>query len=321
MNPEALERWLETAIRGWTSVRVDSIVEVPGGWESDVYDLRVGQGVDPDTTVERLALRRYPGDGAVASREFTGMHHLHAVHYPVPEVLGVEPSPDVLGRPFMVMRWADGEARSWDAADLEALAGLMADLHRLDWRPLLTGAPAELPGAMELVSGWRGLLESFPMSWFAECLDWASGPASQIDTQPAIVHLDFHTGNVLIGPNGTATVIDWTQVGVGDRRMDVAWTELLISMALDRDAAARYRAGYEQVAGSLEHMEWFEVIMAAKRLFSVVVSVRAGSEALGMRPEARERMIADIHTLSVPWQRVKEITAIDVVEARQLFEE
>lgn len=67
-------------------------------------------------------------------------------------------------------------------------------------------------------------------------------------------------------------------------------------------------------------MEWFEMASAVKRLFSVLVSLQIGPEAMGMRSEARDRMMADIHTLEVPWRRVKEISGIDVVEARRLFE-
>jgi len=59
---------------------------------------------------------------------------------------------------------------------------------------------------------------------------------------------------------------------------------------------------------------------AVRRQFSVLVSLQIGPEAMGMRAEARDRMMADIHTLEVPWRRVKEISGIDVVDARRLFE-
>ncbi len=320
MHSADLERWLTTQLPRWENARIESLVEVAGGWESDVYDVRVRRGTGGrDTEIERMALRRYTGVGEVAKREFDGMRSLFEIGYPVPEILGVETSAGVLGRPFMVMRWVEGEIRSWRDADLDALAQLLADLHRLDWH-LLRAGPPEPPGAFELIDRWREQLAGFQIDSLAECLDWAAQSAASIRSQPAIVHLDFHTGNVLIGADGSATVIDWTQVGVADRRLDVAWTEMLLSMALDQAAAARLRTAYERAAGPLEHMEWFEMASAAKRLFSVLVSLRAGPEVMGMRPEARERMMSDIHTLEVPWRRVKEISGIDVVEARRLFE-
>lgn len=318
MNPDALQRWLSTALPRWESARVESIEEVDGGWESDVYCVRVRHGTDQGFGSERLALRRYTGDGEVVRREFAGMQHLFASGYPVPEVLAFEPSDEVLGRPFMMMRWVDGEVRSWNAADIAGLARLMSDLHRSDWRPLHSGP--EAPTATDALDGWEEQLAEFATPSVQSCLGWARRSAASIGSLPAIVHLDFHTGNVLIGSDGSATVIDWTQVGVADRRFDVAWTELLLSMALGRDAATRFRTAYEQDSGVIGHMEWFEAVMAMKRLFSVLVSVRAGPEALGMRPEARDRIERDIPTLAMPWLRVREVTGIDVVEARVLFD-
>lgn len=320
LDTAAFERWLSAHLPDWEAARVESLVEVDGGWESDVYDIRVRHGTTERGPVERLALRRYAGDGDVALREFDGMRHLFLAGYPVPEVLGVESSDDVLGGPFVVMRWVDGEIKSWHAADLDHLARLMVDLHRLDWRPLHPEWSAAPGDASDLVTAWRGQLAAFPLDSLTECLDWAEESAGSISPQPAIVHLDFHTGNVLIGTDGSATVIDWTQIGVADRRLDVAWTELLLEMAVDRTAAARFRAAYERVAEPLDHMEWFEMASAAKRLFSVLASLDMGPETMGMRPEARERMMSDIHTLEVPWRRVREISGIDVTEARRLFE-
>lgn len=320
MDPEVLERWLSAAMPAWAPVRIESITEVAGGWESDVYDVRVRDTPSRRDEVDRLALRRYSGNSEVAQREFDGMRHLFDVGYPVPEVLAVERSADVLGRPFMVMRWVDGEIRSWHDADLDGLATLLADLHRLDWRPLHPDSSAVAGDASELVREWREALTAFPLDSLAACLDWAAESAGSIRPQQAIVHLDFHTGNVLIGPDGSVTVIDWTQVGVADRRLDITWTELLLEMALDRTAAARFRAAYERATEPLEHMEWFEMASAVKRLFSVLASLELGPEAMGMRPEARERMVADVHTLEIPWRRVKEISGIDVTEARRLFQ-
>ncbi len=320
MNADALAGWLETALPNWRSIRVDSILEVPGGWESDVYDIRVRRGEQPPYEFERLAIRRYAGDGDVARREFDGMQHLYDAGYPVPEVLAVDPSTGVLGRPFLAMRWADGEVLPWGRADLGSLARLMSDLHRLDWHPLLVARGSEAPSLVEQLDHWETDLAPFGLPSVESCLEWARRSASPIEMQPAIVHLDFHTGNVLIDSNGSATVIDWTQVGVADRRFDVAWTELLLTIAVGWGAAARFRAAYELEAGVLGDMEWFEALMALKRLFSVVVSVRVGPEAMGMRPEARERIVDNLPTLAVPWRTVRDITGIDVIEARALFE-
>ena len=41
--------------------------------------------------------------------------------------------------------------------------------------------------------------------------------------------MDIHSDNILIQPDGEVVVIDWTQVGVSDPRLDLAWTRNLMS--------------------------------------------------------------------------------------------
>ncbi|MBQ0036754.1 MAG: phosphotransferase [Firmicutes bacterium] len=46
-----------------------------------------------------------------------------------------------------------------------------------------------------------------------------------------IIHLDFHTGNVLVDGNGECTVIDWMTAARGNRAVEVAMMEFLFSEA------------------------------------------------------------------------------------------
>lgn len=56
---------------------------------------------------------------------------------------------------------------------------------------------------------------------------------SRLDRLPdgdALVHLDFHPGNVLIGPSGPV-IIDWSNTSVGDPAADVGQTLLILECA------------------------------------------------------------------------------------------
>jgi aminoglycoside phosphotransferase (APT) family kinase protein len=80
---------------------------------------------------------------------------------------------------------------------------------------------------------------------------------------PVLCHGDFHPGNVLVSPGGSALyVVDWTNVGVGDRHGDIAWTLLWFEIAgaaaprrasrvlmrvLRRRLQRAYLTGYQQV--------------------------------------------------------------------------
>lgn len=125
---------------------------------------------------------------------------------------------------------------------------------------------------------------------------------------------------VLIGSDGSATVIDWTRVGVADRRIDVALDRVArVDGARSggrRSFPGRIRAD-DRATGTHGVVR---VAMAPKRLFTAWVIDRGRPVALGFRPEARRRIEMDLHTLAVPWLRMREITGIDVGEAGRRFE-
>ena len=49
--------------------------------------------------------------------------------------------------------------------------------------------------------------------------------------EDTIIHLDFHTGNVLVDDKGNCTVIDWMTAARGNRAVEVAMMEFLFSEA------------------------------------------------------------------------------------------
>lgn len=97
--------------------------------------------------------------------------------------------------------------------------------------------------------------------------------------------------NILIQPDGSPSVIDWTGFGVTDYRFDLAWTLVLSYGHLNIEASLAFLQGYQLAAGAkVENIEVFEVTACARRLFDVSTSILEGAESRGMRPEAVELM-------------------------------
>lgn len=323
MDREALAAWFESHL-DWDRQRITSIVELDGGWESDIYRI----GLSHDDGVEDLVIRRYVGaDGPIkARREHDGMLHLHRAGYPVPLVHAVEVDPTLLGRPFLVMEWVPGRVdRGWpEVLQPDQLGGfvqLLVDLHGLDWRPFAEPADRDdlaAGRATERQIDEARTLEGMP-SGFRAVLDWLADhvPASKVEA--AVVHWDFHVGNILVADDGRTTVVDWTQITATDPRFDVAWTRLLIAMAVGRSAADVFLAEYERRAAALPDLSFYDVAAAFKRLYSVAASLVSGPETLGMRPEAAERMRAGLPTLAVPYRTVREHTGLRIAEVEALL--
>jgi aminoglycoside phosphotransferase (APT) family kinase protein len=52
--------------------------------------------------------------------------------------------------------------------------------------------------------------------------------AERAELRPGVVHCDLHPDNVMLTADGPV-LIDWTRSGVGDRRMDLAHTWLIVA--------------------------------------------------------------------------------------------
>lgn len=324
MNTRQLATWLDMAIPEWAVTVVENLVEIPGGWESDVYrfDLRHG----PDGLLERLVLRCYVRSG-IAEREYTGMRWLWEAGYPVPEVLAVDPDGTAVGRPCMVMRFIPSASdRSWpdvlEPAVFPQFVDLLRQLHALDWSGFgdITGGMPSGDPIRSTLKEWRGILARFGPGGFDPVMRWLVDHAADVPRAwTSVVHWDFHVGNVIVSDDGTQTVIDWTQIAVTDPRFDLAWTELLIVMALGENYRTRLIDEYGPESG-LEGMDYFRVAVAFKRLVSVTLALSVGPEHLGMRPEAAGRMEREADTLQIPYATVVATTGLAIPRVEQLLE-
>ena len=265
------------------------------------------------------------------------MQQLFAAGYPVPRVLALERDASPFGKPFVIMERVEGKMmweplfRSPEPQQSERLAlfcDLLVRLHRLDWRPFVDDpAAVEQAGPYAFVDGWlaqaRRTLAQFHMPDADALLDWLEARRDRVPcARPAPVHLDFHPGNLLLRADGSATVIDWTQIQVSDPRFDLAWTLILVGAAEGWPWRDRILAEYERLAGApIEELEWFEVAACGKRLFSVIVSLAAGPEALGMRPEAVELMRKQFGALRNVYQLFVARTGLRLREVERLLAE
>lgn len=156
--------------------------------------------------------------------------------YPAPRVLVVGTTTEGFTTPVQVMARASGTtmlaaitARPWRTRhELHRLSGLHARMHALDPLSWPNQTVTFAQDRLGPVRGWATELKNPEID---AALERAVPIALALDAGPAVVcHGDFHPLNVIVDGEA-ATVIDWTDAGLGDPMGDIARTALLLRVA------------------------------------------------------------------------------------------
>jgi aminoglycoside phosphotransferase (APT) family kinase protein len=178
--------------------------------------------------------QRRPGAGGASTSMATEVAVLRAAAgagVPVPAVVADASDGTALGAPAFVVERLPGESiarkllRDDAYADarprLAAACGrTLAAIHRIP--------PDAVPGlaAIDPVESMRSTLDSFgePHPAIELGLRWldTNRPPST-SAEPAVVHGDFRTGNLLVTPDGLSAVLDWELAHLGDPLEDLGW--------------------------------------------------------------------------------------------------
>ncbi len=226
-------------------------------------------------------------DALSRAAEFALLERVAAAGVQVPAPLLLEPTGDVLGRPFLLMARVAGESigpkvlRRPDLADARAhlpaaMAAQLARIHATPVDGLELPAPAAgrspahsaLDATAALIRD-RGITSPalvFGLRWLAR-----RAPACPA---PGLVHGDFRIGNLLVSPAGLQAVIDWEFAHIGDFHEDLAWV-CVRDWRFGNDAARvggvgdlePFLVAYEQASGT-------SVDRAAVRFWEILGNLR-----------------------------------------------
>jgi aminoglycoside phosphotransferase (APT) family kinase protein len=332
-----LRLYLARAHPAWTAPVVRNLTSINAGWECDVYSFDLEYGAASARLQIGLVLRIYPGADAYvkSDREFRGMQLLQRAAYPVPAVYLLERDASPIGRPFVIMERIEGQ-QLWPVlfygpeADQPSLltlfCSLIVQLHELDWHPFVQG-PSEdiLADPHRLIERemlrWQAVMEQHPAPGFQPTVDWLHARQARVRSAcPGPVHWDFHPANVLLRPDGSARVIDWTQIDISDTRFDLGWTLLLVGSSVSETWRDRVLAEYERLIGrAVEDLDFFEVAAGLKRLYSSYLSVAIGAEKLGMRPGAEKTMMQNAPKLHAAYRMIYSRTHLQIPELDELL--
>ena len=181
--------------------------------------------VEVDGTVHRMVLQRARTAGRPlldVAAEVRLLRAAHAAGVPVPVVIAA-------GTSFLVTSRVDGEtiprrilrdpalatARSRFAADCGRILAAIASIAVETVVPIPTTDPLDL---VEQLLGRAGT----PRPGLELALHWL-----RVNRPPPgrtrVVHCDFRSGNLVVGPCGVHAVLDWELAHLGDPREDLGW--------------------------------------------------------------------------------------------------
>ena len=173
--------------------------------------------------------RQRSGDVRDMGIEVAALRAARASGVPVADVVAASADASQLGAAYMVLSHVAGETiarkilRDPEFATARAnlthdCAVALARLHAID--------PAAVPNlvATDQVQQYRLTLDAtgYAHPTFELAFRWLDDhrPPPQL---PRVVHGDFRLGNLMIGPDGLAAVLDWELAHIGDPLEDLSW--------------------------------------------------------------------------------------------------
>lgn len=236
---EPLERFLAGAL-GVDACRIALLSRLAGGTVQDNWYLEVEQGGSGAAT-SRFVLRtgRVVGvnDSLPAPHEYAVLCAAAKAGVRVPQPIAVCTDPAVIGQPFFVMTFVDGESRPWKlqrmpevmAAGDAILEEIGAELARL--QTITPGGGDELgflkpprDVAREAIAEMRTYLDGHdhPHPAIEYALRWLERHAPP--PGPVVLcHGDFRFGNVTIAGTRLTSILDWELTRWGDPYESLAW--------------------------------------------------------------------------------------------------
>jgi len=297
------------------------------GWESEIYAFTLNFGPTNQRRSVKRVLRLLTGAShSDASGEYRILTLLNKAGYPVPSVYALECADESFGYPFIVMDCIEGgnfaarfpASPGDDQQPLHDFIVLFRNLHTLDWRQYFANAEQVAPlddpyfhfdREMAL---YKSVLSRAGVNELSPVLDWLSDQRKRaFCAASSVVHRDFHPDNILEDEQGRLFVIDWTSAEISDYRFDLAWT-LTLALAYRGDAIRdAILDKYERQLGqSVPDLDVFLVAAILRRIGTVMVSLGAGADALGMRPETVNAMRKDRIPLERLYQHLVRLTGL-----------
>jgi aminoglycoside phosphotransferase (APT) family kinase protein len=311
-------------------LRIHELIRITDGWETEVYSFKLEYENINSQISKELILRIYPGIDAhqKSGNEFDAIRKLYELKYPVPQVFILEQDKSPFKFPFVIMEKINGNImgeKFYSSNDFQKqFCRLFFNLHSLDWKEFINDpSPYNSKDYLTVkLIEFRNFIENYGRTDFFPLIEWLDRERLKVQRLTfSPIHWDFHPYNIILRKHDNSPfIIDWGAFEVSDFRLDLAWTLLLVS-AYSRPQMRKFiLKEYELISEApVEHIEFFDVIACVRRLFTIVVSLNQGANAMGMRPGAEEVIKENLTHIKNVYHLLQERTDKTVPEVEKII--
>lgn len=328
---DAFERWITKQYPNRSDVTVTNIdIPVSTGFSNETVMFDISFNEDGSDCSERLVARIEPSEGALFPAQSDQCRVSVEVQYramqtvarhcqaPIPELLGYEGDPTIIGQPFFMMEFTPGrvpadhprysqegflvdEATPQQRHYLVA-TGLqaMAEIHSIDWRAAeldwLDTSGSGKPNIQLQLDLYRCAVSrelagrEHPV--LAAAIDWLANNDPH-DERIGLSWGDSRLGNILWQDYRPAAILDWEACSLSPTEADVGWWLMFDRMSFDDVGAARMQgfptreamiALYEQASGREVRAPHYWEVFAAMRFCAIFIGLADRMVKSGLIP-------------------------------------
>lgn len=229
-------------------LQVTSVKPTLGGVSKDVFIVDCDERGQCEQIVIRGDRPNGPIDTPIVA-EYALLKALYRQGILVPEPLWVEEEREILGFPFLAMRWVPGRpltaSYAMPAHDENRnvclwLAEFLARLHKLDVTelpvPLGDGSMSTADNVRCYIAGWEKLWKCRRTETsiiLTTAFKWLLNNVPQDEQRPVLVHGDAGFHNVMVNDGRVTAMLDWECAHVGHPAEDLAFCRLWVESVMD----------------------------------------------------------------------------------------
>jgi aminoglycoside phosphotransferase (APT) family kinase protein len=317
----ALERWLEPRLPGAAGLRLSSHGKPGSGFSAETTILSATWTENGEARSDRFVLRRETPDPPVYPTQVPGLETEVDIQYrvmsavsrssavPLAPLHGYEPDPAILGAPFFVMGFVEGQvpvespmytiegffteiSPEQRRSMIDDGVAVLAALHAIDWQaaglswllpPSATGEhDASVRRQLELWMRYSDReLAGRDHPPLARAWAWLAATCPE-PGEPALAWGDPRPGNIIWRDGRAVCVTDFEAASIAPPEIDLGWWLMFdrwshetsgVERLPGEPTRAEQTARYEQLSGrTVGDTTWYEVFAAA-RYAAIVVRV------------------------------------------------